>query len=61
MSNYLVIFSTSEAMFEGLTPSAHTYTSTKAGPGDTIHGQQLRRNLELLLRRHATAEHDHVA
>ncbi len=35
MSNYLVIFSTSEAMFEGLTPSAHTYTSTKAGPGDT--------------------------
>jgi len=35
MSNYLVIFSSSEAMFEGLTPSAHTYTSTKAGPGDT--------------------------
>jgi hypothetical protein len=35
MSNYLAIFSTSEAMFEGLTPSAHTYTSTKAGPGDT--------------------------
>jgi len=35
MSNYLVIFSTSEAMFDGLTPSAHTYTSTKAGPGDT--------------------------
>src|ERR1019366_7434200 len=27
MSNYVVIFSTSEAMFEGLTPSAHTYTS----------------------------------
>ena len=35
MSNYLVIFSTSEAMFEGLTPSAHTYTSTRAGAGDT--------------------------
>jgi hypothetical protein len=35
MSNYLVIFSSSEAAFEGLTPSAHTYTSTKAGPGDT--------------------------
>ncbi len=26
-NNYVVIFSTSEAMFEGLTPSAHTYTS----------------------------------
>ncbi len=26
-SNYVVIFSTSEAMFEGLTPTAHTYTS----------------------------------
>ena len=35
MSNYLVIFSSSEAMFEGLTPSAHTYTSTKGGPSDT--------------------------
>ncbi|MGA2903996.1 MAG: PEGA domain-containing protein [Candidatus Korobacteraceae bacterium] len=31
MNNYLVIFSTSEAMFEGLTPSAHTYTSTTPG------------------------------
>jgi hypothetical protein len=28
MNNYVVIFSTSEAMFEGLIPSAHTYTST---------------------------------
>ncbi len=27
-TNYLVIFSTSEAMFNGLTPSAHTYTSS---------------------------------
>jgi hypothetical protein len=34
MANYLVIFSSSEAMFDGLTPSAHTYTSTKAGSGD---------------------------
>jgi hypothetical protein len=34
LSNYLVIFSSSEAMFDGLTPSAHTYTSTKGGPGD---------------------------
>ncbi|MFZ0793352.1 MAG: PEGA domain-containing protein [Candidatus Korobacteraceae bacterium] len=34
-NNYLVIFSSSEATFEGLTPSAHTYTSTKGGPGDT--------------------------
>jgi hypothetical protein len=34
-NNYLVIFSSSESMFEGLTPSAHTYTSTKAaGSGD---------------------------
>ena len=31
MNNYLVVFSTSEAMFEGLTPSAHTYTSTTPG------------------------------
>lgn len=28
LSNYLVIFSTSDATFNGLTPSAHTYTST---------------------------------
>lgn len=34
MNNYLVIFSSSEAMFEGLTPSAHTYTSTRGGSGD---------------------------
>jgi hypothetical protein len=26
-NNYVVVFSTSEAMLEGLTPSAHTYTS----------------------------------
>jgi hypothetical protein len=28
LSNYVVIFSSSETMFEGLMPSAHTYTST---------------------------------
>ena len=27
-ANYVVIFSTTEASFDGLTPSAHTYTST---------------------------------
>src|ERR1019366_6359026 len=27
-ANYVVIFSTSESSFDGLTPSAHTYTST---------------------------------
>ena len=32
--NYVVIFSTSEAMFEGLTPSAHTYTSTAPEAGN---------------------------
>ena len=33
-NNYVVIFSTSEAMFEGLTPSAHTYTSTAPEAGN---------------------------
>jgi PEGA domain len=33
-NNYVVIFSTSEAMFEGLTPSAHTYTSTAPDAGN---------------------------
>ncbi len=32
--NYLVIFSTSEAAFEGLSPTAHTYTSSKPMPGN---------------------------
>ena len=34
MNNYVVIFSTSEAMFEGLIPSAHTYTSTAPEVGN---------------------------
>jgi len=34
MSNYVVIFSTSESMFEGLTASAHTYTSATPGSGN---------------------------
>jgi PEGA domain len=33
-SNYVVVFSTSEAMFEGLIPSAHTYTSTAPEAGN---------------------------
>ena len=33
LSNYLVIFSSSELAFEGLTPSAHTYTSAKPAGG----------------------------
>ena len=33
-NNYVVIFSTSEAMFEGLIPSAHTYTSTAPEAGN---------------------------
>ena len=33
-TNYVVIFSTSEAMFEGLIPSAHTYTSTAPDAGN---------------------------
>ena len=33
-TNYVVVLSTSEAMFEGLTPTAHTYTSAPA-PGST--------------------------
>jgi len=33
LNNYIVVFSTSEAAFAGLTPSAHTYTSTTPAPG----------------------------
>jgi PEGA domain len=34
-SNYVVVFSTAEAMFQGLTPSAHTYTSMTPVTGNT--------------------------
>ena len=30
-ANYVVVFSTTEAAFQGLTPSAHTYTTSTAG------------------------------
>ena len=34
VASYVVIFSTSNAMFEGLTASAHTYTSATPGSGN---------------------------
>ena len=34
-TNYIVVFSTSDATFEGLTPTAHTYTSATPVSGST--------------------------